>query len=173
METKTLAYLRTLDAGKGERIPLLSEVLDAIGGRCGLNVELKGGHTAEPTAARLSERLAAGWQPDRLLVSAADSELLESVAAAEPALRRGRVLGECTRELINEAAAADLYSIHPHHASLTAELVAQAQQRGLKVFAYTVNESADLERMAVLGVDGVFSDYPDRALITARRVSSA
>ena len=42
--------------------------------------------------------------------------------------------------------------------------VEDAHQRGLKVFVYTVNHPDDIERMYQLGVDGVFSDYPDRVL---------
>jgi glycerophosphoryl diester phosphodiesterase len=149
-------------------------VLDAIGGCCGLNVELKGGRTAELAAAKLRKRIDGGWAADRFILSASDSELLDAAAAADPDLRRGRVVDECSYEVIDEAVHAALYSIHPHHAELSAELVGYAQQRGLKVFAYTVNETADLERMVVLGIDGVFSDYPDRALaITARPGPSA
>ena len=42
--------LRSLDAGMGERIPLLKEVLGALGGRCSLNIELKGTGTAGPVS---------------------------------------------------------------------------------------------------------------------------
>jgi glycerophosphoryl diester phosphodiesterase len=41
-------------------------------------------------------------------------------------------------------------------------LVADAHQRGLKMFVYTVNEPKDLAAMRTLGVDGVFSDFPER-----------
>jgi glycerophosphoryl diester phosphodiesterase len=39
---KTLDYLQSLDAGKGQRIPTLREVFDAVDRRSGINVELKG-----------------------------------------------------------------------------------------------------------------------------------
>ena len=45
---KKLDYLRSLDAGEGQKIPLLEEVLDLINGRTGLNIELKGENTAVP-----------------------------------------------------------------------------------------------------------------------------
>jgi glycerophosphoryl diester phosphodiesterase len=43
-------------------------------------------------------------------------------------------------------------------------LIEDAQQRGLKVYVYTVNHPDDIERMYHLGVDGMFSDYPERVL---------
>jgi glycerophosphoryl diester phosphodiesterase len=47
--------------------------------------------------------------------------------------------------------------------NLTPDLVAEAHGLGLAVIAWTVNEPADIERMLDLGVDGIITDYPDRA----------
>jgi glycerophosphoryl diester phosphodiesterase len=44
-----------------------------------------------------------------------------------------------------------------------AALVDAVHDHGLVIHPYTVNEPADLDRMAALGVDGVFTDFPDRA----------
>jgi glycerophosphoryl diester phosphodiesterase len=37
----------------------------------------------------------------------------------------------------------------------------------LKVFVFTVNKPIDIARMAALGVDGVFSDFPERVVAAA------
>jgi glycerophosphoryl diester phosphodiesterase len=47
---------------------------------------------------------------------------------------------------------------------LTADNVREAQQLGLKVLAWTVNERAQIERMLDLGVDGIVTDRPDIAI---------
>ena len=52
----------------------------------------------------------------------------------------------------------------PFHADLTAESFAEARTLGLKVIVWTVNEKPDMQALARLGVDGIVSDYPDRAL---------
>ncbi len=39
---RTLAEIRQLDAGEGERIPTLAEVLDLVGDKLTINIELKG-----------------------------------------------------------------------------------------------------------------------------------
>ena len=52
----------------------------------------------------------------------------------------------------------------PFHADLTAESLAEARTLNLKVIVWTVNEIADMEALARLGVDGIVTDYPDRAL---------
>ena len=46
----SLAALRALDAGQGERIPTLDEVIELVAGRAELVIELKGADTAEPVA---------------------------------------------------------------------------------------------------------------------------
>ena len=43
-------------------------------------------------------------------------------------------------------------------------MIADAHGHGLKVLAYTVNRASVFQRLIRLGVDGVFTDYPDRLL---------
>lgn len=50
----------------------------------------------------------------------------------------------------------------PHFADVSREAVREAQQAGLKVVVWTVNEPRDIARMIDFGVDGIISDYPDR-----------
>jgi len=50
----------------------------------------------------------------------------------------------------------------PYFGEVTRETVLEAQQLGLKVVVWTVNEPRDIEQMIDLGVDGIISDYPDR-----------
>ena len=59
---QSLEYLRSLDAGKGERIPLLREVFDLVGRRAGINIELKGHGTATPAVSFIDEYVKPhGW----------------------------------------------------------------------------------------------------------------
>jgi len=51
----------------------------------------------------------------------------------------------------------------PNHASVTRERVDEARALGLRVLPWTVNEPADMARLIDMGVDGLITDYPDRA----------
>ncbi len=50
----------------------------------------------------------------------------------------------------------------PYFGEITRESVRAAQQMGLKVVVWTVNEPQDIARMIEWGVNGIISDYPDR-----------
>lgn len=51
----------------------------------------------------------------------------------------------------------------PNFNDLTPALVAEAHQLGLEVLPWTVNNPADMARLMDWGVDGLITDYPDRA----------
>lgn len=50
----------------------------------------------------------------------------------------------------------------PFWRNVTPELVTEAQQLGLKVIPWTVNDPAEMDRLIAMKVDGLISDYPDR-----------
>ena len=52
----------------------------------------------------------------------------------------------------------------PYHRDLTAEALAEARALGLKVVVWTVNEVDEMLALARMGVDGIITDYPDRAI---------
>jgi glycerophosphoryl diester phosphodiesterase len=52
----------------------------------------------------------------------------------------------------------------PFWRNATAENVKEAQALGLKVVPWTVNNSSEMTRLIDIGVDGLITDYPDRAL---------
>ncbi len=150
---KSAAYLRSLDAGKGERIPFLREVVDAVAGRAFLNVELKG-----PDTALLAKDLLAG--KDGVLVSSFDHR--ELARAAHCGIPVGVLWTRPPRgwEKIVSGLQADSVNIALH--SVRLPFVEKAHALGMKVFVYTVNNPADIERMRGMGVDGVFTNFPDR-----------
>jgi glycerophosphoryl diester phosphodiesterase len=67
-----------------------------------------------------------------------------------------------------KAAGCDIWS--PFFADINAHLVKKAQSLGLKVLPWTVNEPQDLEVVIQLGVEGLITDYPDRALPILQRL---
>ncbi|HQV71311.1 MAG TPA: glycerophosphodiester phosphodiesterase family protein [Thermoflexales bacterium] len=160
----TVAQLRALDAGKGERIPFLSEVFDAVNRRAAVNVELKGPNTAELAIAEMRKRVAAGWKWSDLLISSFDHAQLHRARELEPNVPLGVLVWGNAAPFIKTALALKAVSLNPALQFTDKALVDEAHANGLKVFVYTVNEPDDIARMRAWGVDGVFTNFPDRAL---------
>jgi len=157
----TLSQIRTLDAGKGERIPLLREVLDTVNRRVLVNIELKGLRTASPVLALLHEYTAHhGWAPaDFLLSSFHRAELRDLRGSGFPI---GILFPRSARLFRPVARALGASSIHVPLAHVTAGLVRRVHADGRRIFVFTVNARSEMERMHQLGVDAIFSDFPDR-----------
>jgi len=156
--------LRSLDAGNGEKIPTLAEVFNTIDGRAGVNIELKGPGTARPVADLIASLREQGWRNHLILVSSFNHRELETVRGIDPRIRIGALMVGLP---VNDAVfAADLgaYSVHLSLEFIDRRFVTDAHRRGLRVFVFTVNHPEDIHRMERLGVDGVFTNYPERIL---------
>ncbi len=55
----------------------------------------------------------------------------------------------------------DIYS--PYFRLLGQEKINRIHQKGMKVIPWTVNDTRDMQKLAGWGVDGIITDYPDRA----------
>lgn len=159
---QSLATLRSLDAGKGAKIPFLHEVMDVIQGQCGINIELKGPGTAAPVADLLKACIRDGTcGKEQLLVSSFDHPQLMEFKQLAPQLHIGANIYGVPLDGAGFADAMGVYSIHAHCNFISRMFVDDAHCRGIKVFIFTVNHAEELRRMAALGVDGVFTDYPE------------
>ena len=56
----------------------------------------------------------------------------------------------------------------PYYRDLTVETLTEAHALGLRVVVWTVNDAEEMMALARLGVDGIITDYPDRALDALR-----
>lgn len=160
---KTFAALRSLDAGLGERIPTLREVFETVNRRAFINIELKGRRTAGPVTALIEEFVTTrGWRYEDFLVSSFNRRELRAVGDARIPI--GLLLTRPSQLYALSARRVRASTVNPAARYVTARFVADAHRRGLRVFAYTVNEPAEIERLRGLGVDGVFTDFPERVV---------
>jgi len=159
---KDLSYLSSLDAGKGQKIPLLREVFDLISDRVGINIELKGPETAGPVsaliAAAITERR---MTAEQFIVSSFNHEELLSFKTMCPEIRLGVLVSGVPWRSARFAEKMGAYAVHAGMNIVNRRFVADTHRRGLKFFVYTVNTGEDLKRMQDMGVDGVFTNYPD------------
>ncbi|SHI38754.1 glycerophosphodiester phosphodiesterase [Cycloclasticus pugetii] len=152
--------LRALDAGLGQRIPTLQEVLEVTVGKVGLNIELKGLGTGKVLTSLL--RNTPETYKNKMLVSSFLMPELEQVVRLNQHVKIGVLAGNNINESIAWATKLKAFSIHLRLQKVTPKWVDRAHDLGLKVYVYTVNKVVQIRRMKELRVDGVFSDYPNR-----------
>ena len=159
----TLTQLRSLAVDQLYRMPLLSEVLDLAGKSVFINIELKGRHTAKPVSVLIEDYVQNnGFNYDNLIVSSFQQEELEALHHVAPQIPLGILTQASVTEAWEWAERFSAKALHPHFSLLTESNVKKAQDAGYKIYAWTVNDPADIERMKLYGVDGIISDYPER-----------
>ena len=161
---RSFAYLRSLDAGKGQQIPTLAEVFETVDGRCGINIELKGSNTAGLVIDLIQEYITRGWQYEDFLVSSFNHYELKQVKDICPQIAIGVLIYGLPLDYLEIATKLNAVAIIPAIDYVTKELVKNIQNRGFKIFVYTVNKPDEINAMKLLNVDGIFSNYPDRVL---------
>ncbi|MFT5417864.1 MAG: glycerophosphoryl diester phosphodiesterase [Gammaproteobacteria bacterium] len=163
---RSLSELRALDAGQGQSVPFLGEVMDLIDAGAGLNIEIKQTGLNEHLSALLKRYLLAQprWR-NRLMISSFITEVMDDFSTATPA---GCLLGALSESdperIVLQADRSNFFSINLSVRQLSSSLVATAHVQNLKVFVYTVNTPEQMRRCADLSVDGIFTDYPERAI---------
>jgi glycerophosphoryl diester phosphodiesterase len=152
----SLSYdeLCRFDAGTGEPIPLLSEVLDQLGACCLLNIELK-----EPGIAHDVKRLVLERRLERhVIISSFEWQELTSAVPEIPIA----LLSSKLENLISAAKDLRAAAIHPRKDVVSATLIEAAREAKLQVNVWTVNDVAEISKFRSLGADGIFTDFPER-----------
>lgn len=165
LTAQSRTYLASLDAGEGEGIPTLWQVMEAIAGQAELHIELKGAQTADEVA-RLTRRAEAelGFAPTQWVVSSFHHPELARFAALRPDIRLGALTSTIPLTLAKFAAELGAWSLNCDVDFVDQALVQDAHKLGLKVLVYTVDEPSDQAMLAAIGVDGIFTNRPDRFL---------
>ncbi|MFG3281052.1 glycerophosphodiester phosphodiesterase [Streptomyces sp. NPDC048111] len=151
----TLAELRELDAGQGERVPVFEEVLDAV--KTPIQAEIK-----DVTAARaLAEVILRRDLVGRVEVLSFHDAALAEVSRLVPGLRTALVDDDWGPDLVDRALAIGATSLVLSIGRLTLETVERAHAAGLKVIGWTVNTQDHLRLARALQLDGVTTDRPE------------
>ena len=161
----SLAQLQQLDAGLGQHIPTLWQVLQLLAPTpLWLNIELKGDNTVGPLMTLL-ERAERELQFDlnRLLISSFNHHLLAALKQQRPALKLGALTASLPIDYAAFARQLQAYSVHCDVSFINQAFVDDAKARGLKVYVYTVDQADDIARMRQYRVEGIFSNYPAKA----------
>jgi glycerophosphoryl diester phosphodiesterase len=156
-----LRDIAKLNAGNGEHIPTLEEVLKIAAGKAGLMLELKAEGVAQQTVKSVRE---AGFKGPVIYASFLHKELTH-VRAADPEASLMVLFGGLSRASVARAIQYGSSYVGLRHDKATRALVDSFHRSDLLVFVYTANTPRDIQHVLSLDVDGVISNYPDRIAV--------
>jgi glycerophosphoryl diester phosphodiesterase len=161
----TLAEVRSLDAGAGARVPTLDELLDGFGHRIALNLELKqgsrGAYPGLPALAVAGVR--ARGLGTRTLFSSFYDPVLDELRRLDPEARIALLLSRRSAlGWVERAHALGAEAVNPELPLVDEAFVERAHREGLAVYVFTVDPLDQMQRLLALGVDGLFTNVPDR-----------
>ena len=179
---QSLAELRGLNAGVRwrlpQRIPTLEETLALVRERGGVNLEVKGESVAASVAT--AQALAVVLRDleealrERVLVSSFEHPAISLLKEELPWLRVAALFGDewRRRDIIGPARLLGAEAIHPGVKLVSEDVVRRAHESGLRINVWTANSWGTIRQLIDWGVDGLFSDYPERVIIARATMQS-
>ncbi len=153
----TLQQLKELDAGDGEEVPLLTEVIGAFAEndiKFMLDVNSKGYERS------LIEIIQKYRLEDRSIISGVH-EPLKVIKSLDSRLTIAPSFDKASKEQIIEALAMSAGIFNCNYLAMTREAVDEAHKHGLQVIVWVVDEVETMHKMIEYGADGITTDYPD------------
>jgi len=163
----TLDEIRKLNAGKGEKVPTLEEVLEITRGKVELQIELKVPEATGSTL-RLIERENAEGE---VIITSFIHDLLRRVHDFNPELRTGALFFNVEGDICKKALNVYSKAIHVYYRNVDAELVRHAHEMGLEIEVWNPDEPKEMMRMIKLGVDSIGTNRPDILLNLLRKMN--
>jgi glycerophosphoryl diester phosphodiesterase len=158
-----LAQLETFDAGHGERVPTLAEILELVGAAAHLDIEIKGTRIEHAVLDVLAEFPAVRWA-----ISSFAWDTLRTVRRLDPVAEVWPLAERVGDDLFAIAAELASPAVSLFTGAYTAENAAKLRDAGLGVIVWTVNDPREARRIADLGAFALCTDDPQRLSVIDR-----
>lgn len=153
---KTLSELRELDAGQGEQIPTVEEVIELAKGRAKFVLELKQDGVEDKVVSLLNK----GDLLDDVFIVSFKPKRLKMIKELEPKVKTGLILFASLNPVgLAQGCGADF--VAPFRWFVTKSLVERARQNKLYTFTWTVDETIKAQSLREKGVSGIVTNKPD------------
>jgi glycerophosphoryl diester phosphodiesterase len=164
----SFAEVEAADAGGGESVPSLADVLALVAGRLSVMCELKATPGDDALDSLLTDRVAdviadaeaAPWTA----IQSCQREIVERSREVAPSIPVTRISAPQTEDqveqLISGTVRRGAQAISVRDSSITPALVLSAKQRHLTVWTWTPDSADEWDRVIDAGVDGIITNYP-------------
>lgn len=151
----TLAQVRATDAGDGAPVPTFAELLDLVGGRLRLDIEIKQAGIARFVLDELDRRPDVRWA-----VSSFIWDELRAVRALAPGAELWPLADDADDALFAVAAELGSPGVALNRRAYDAAIAARLRDGGLAAYVWTVNDPAEARRVRALGAAALITDDP-------------
>jgi glycerophosphoryl diester phosphodiesterase len=160
----SLAELRTLDAGQGERVPTLDEVFEEAGADLLVNVEVTNYTTRNDGLEQaVVEVIRRHRIAERVVFSSFNPFSVRKLSALAPDIPRAILYGPDMPIYLRDVWLSPIVQHefrHPHFSMVTPKMVQWLEEHHKLVNVWTVDEPEDIKRMAMCKVHGIIGDSP-------------
>jgi glycerophosphoryl diester phosphodiesterase len=162
----SLDDLQQLDAGRGEHIPTLREVLELVGDRVHLDIEVKQAGIEREIMAALARR-----SDVRYSISSFDWRILETLRSLSPEIDLWPLTVVVSDALIETASRISATAVALYAPSYTTESATHLREAGLNAVIWTVNDLPTAQKVQQLGATALCTDVPEAMLADLARES--
>jgi len=153
---KTLSELKELNAGKGEKIPTLDEVIELGRDRAKLVIELKENGCED----KVVDLIHKNNLTDEVFIVSFKPNRLKMIKELEPNLKTGLIIFASIDPVrLAKNCGADV--VAPFRWFITKGLVERARRNGLYTFTWTVDDTLKAHGLRNKGVSGIVTNKPD------------
>jgi len=145
----------------GEPIPTLEEALAVILPQLAVCIEAK--RLSPEHDERFLAIIDASPAPQRAMVHAFDHRIIRRLGERRPHLRRAIISASYPVNPVRCMQDADAHGVFQEWPFIDEPLVRAVHAAGMEIYAWTVNDRAQMEALACLGVDAIVTDFPDIA----------
>lgn len=167
VEQTDLSEIKKLDAGRGEQVPTLPEVIDLARGRAELYIELKGQRTPAPVMEVLRSEAAI----DQVILNSFFPWLIQKTKFIDRSVRTSMLVRRQDRErdYVSWALAVEADFVHPcwenasptPHQLLTPAVIQGCRRHNLGIITWHEEHPSELRKLVELDVDGICTNTPD------------
>ncbi len=156
--------LKQLDVGtwfssgfQGERIPSLEEVMEYCKGKININIEIKNAGSDSALPEKVAMLIDKYQMNEQCVVTSTRFSYLTRIKKVNGKIRTGYIISAAYG---NYYSSDDIDFISVRSSFVSEKLVEAAHLKGKAVHAWTVNSKSEMERMKMLSVDNIITDYP-------------
>lgn len=160
IKNKTLKDLKKVCLKGNQKIPTLQEVIDLCKGKIELQIELKDKGTAEIAGKLIIKKKILR----KVVVTSFFPEYLKEIKEFDSRIKAGLLFDKLTPSVWRIVKKNKLEYLGPRGNIVSKEMVDKAHEKGLKVYAWGVNDKGLFERLVKMGVEDIGTNFPKKFL---------